>query len=411
MPALTALVLPLHPRLSAISLMIWGLMALIGGMTGQRIRLKHTKPFFEWSYWGPALYFLGLTIGMLWTQQMEVGWFALEVKSTLIILPVLFWFQVRWSENEVWIRHAISAFLLGLGVFMFWRLTQALLGTDPHLWRYDGLAGPFHPTYMAAYLTIGLFFMPVESKYRKPFLFLSSLFIGLLASKAGWIVALGVLGVMLVSYKTYSKQWDFTVVSCLFALIFGGALGDQGRLEEFMKFAVTEDASPAIALQISEASESLDLKGSSTAVKVGSSGGRMQAWSASWTILKRNPLGIGTGDVVDELMNEYTVQKDEYARSKRMNPHSAYWQALVTLGWLGGALLILWWGGMIWNAFQRRDWCFAGVVLVISCHGIFESLLELQQGVVAWVFISILISQQSGPSGVRRGFTIESPKG
>jgi hypothetical protein len=395
MPALTAFVLPLHPRLSVISLIVWGLMALLGWGIQMPSQRCGSKQDVNWSSIGPVLYFLGLAFGMLWTDQIQVGWFALEVKSTLVILPALFWLQVRWSSNGKWVPRAIQAFLLGLAVYMLWRFMQAGVHSDPALWRYDGLAGPFHPSYIAAYLTLGMFLMPSKTRLRIPFLLLAALFVGLLASKAGWLVAVLVLGAMLVACKIRSARWDGFVVLAAGMLCLGAILGDQGRMHEFMGYATQNSAE-----DIKDAAP--EHRPSEHAIskkrKVGSSAGRMQAWRASWTLLMENPGGVGTGDVVQELVLVYEAQGSEYALLKRMNPHSAYVQALVTLGWIGGVLLLLWWGGLVRESWKRKSWNLAIFGAIVISHGFFESILELQQGVVAWVFLGLLFVQQARTS-------------
>ena len=121
----------------------------------------------------------------------------------------------------------------------------------------------------------------------------------------------------------------------------------------------------------------------------------MQAWRASWDLLKAHPEGVGTGDVVQELVRVYEAQDSDYALLKRMNPHSAYWQALVTLGWFGGVLLLLWWGGLMRESWKQKSWNLLVFGAIIMSHGFFESILELQQGVVAWVFLGLLFVQQA----------------
>lgn len=400
MPALTACALPLHPRLSVITLIIWGVMAILGWSIRIPSQNSHSKQGLNWGSMGPVLYFVGLAVGMAWTEQMEVGWFALEVKSTLVILPVLFWLQVRWSSNGKWVPRAIQSFLFGLGVYMLWRFAHAAGQLDPALWRYDGLAGPFHPSYIAAYLTMGMFLMPAKSRLRIPFLVVAALFVGLLASKAGWLVAILVLGAMLVSCRIRSARWDGIVLLSAGMLFIGAIVGDQGRMQEFMRYATQSslhglddvEAEHGLfqdSLSMTEAVPQLKKR------RVGSSGGRMQAWRASWDLLKDHPEGVGTGDVVQELVRVYEAQDSDYALLKRMNPHSAYWQALVTLGWLGGVLLLLWWGGLMRESWKRKSWNLAVFGAIIMSHGFFESILELQQGVVAWVFLGLLFVQQA----------------
>ena len=215
---------------------------------------------------------------------------------------------------------------------------------DPALWRYDGLAGPFHPSYIAAYLTMGMFLMPAKSRLRIPFLVVAALFVGLLASKAGWLVAILVLGAMLVSCRIRSARWDGIVLLSAGMLFIGAILGDQGRMQEFMRYATQSSllGSDDVEAEHGLFQDSLSMTEAVPQLKkrrVGSSGGRMQAWRASWDLLKDHPEGVGTGDVVQELVRVYEAQDSDYALLKRMNPHSAYWQALVTLGWLGGRIV------------------------------------------------------------------------
>ena len=130
-------------------------------------------------------------------------------------------------------------------------------------------------------------------------------------------------------------------------------------------------------------------------VKVGSSAGRMQAWSAALEVLKGAPLGVGTGDVTDALCEVYAESNSQYALEKRMNPHSAWLQLAVSHGWIGLLLMLLWWFGTVAWAYRAQHallltWSVAWVL-----NGTIESLLELQQGVVPTVLLSCVFALSS----------------
>ena len=96
MPALTALGIPVHPRLSALSLGIWTVLALaaaVSGMIKATPESRASKPpiAFSWIALGSVAYYVCLMLGMLWTSNASQGWFALEVKFSFLLLPVLFW--------------------------------------------------------------------------------------------------------------------------------------------------------------------------------------------------------------------------------------------------------------------------------------------------------------------------------
>jgi hypothetical protein len=95
-----------------------------------------------------------------------------------------------------------------------------------------------------------------------------------------------------------------------------------------------------------------------------------------------SPFGVGTGDVTDALCDAYRVQGADYALKKRMNPHSVWLQMAVSHGWLGLLVMLMWWMGTLYLAYQKENilllvWSIGWVL-----NGTIESLLELQQGVV-----------------------------
>ena len=387
MPALTAFVLPLHPRLSAISLLIWSLLALPYALltTKPRVDGVTQNPLREWIGVGSVLYFVLLAVGMLWTHDMEMGWFALEVKSSMWLMPLLFYIQHTYVLGRVWVKRAIRAFVIGLALYMVYRTGFAVATPGEMTWRYDGLAGPFHPTYMAAYLLIGMLIYPSDWKGKKIFLIVASLFMGLLASKAGWIIGGIILVWRFAATRWMKKKWDVDwVFACVFLLI-GAVMGDAGRMGELLKHVPTQSPT-AITESLVEGIPEV-----STSAQSGSTAGRLQAWSASWELLKGHPLGVGTGDVTDELMVVYQDRNADYALKKRMNPHSAYWQIAVTSGWLGLLVMLLWWGGALFQAYRCKAYRMQLFILIILLNGIFESIFELQQGVVAWTFIGLMI--------------------
>jgi O-antigen ligase len=387
MPALTAFVLPLHPRLSAISLLIWSLLALPYALltTKPRVDGDSQNPLREWIGVGSVLYFVMLAVGMLWTHDMEMGWFALEVKSSMWLMPLLFYVQHTYVLGRVWVKRAIRAFVIGLALYMAYRMGFAVATPGEMTWRYDGLAGPFHPTYMAAYLLIGMLNYPSGWKGKKIFLIVAGLFMGLLASKAGWIIGGVILVWRFTAIRWMKKKWDASwVLACVFLLI-GAFMGDAGRMGELLKHVPTQSPTTEIESLVEGIPEV------STSPQSGSTAGRLQAWSASWEILKGHPWGVGTGDVTDELVVVYRDSNAGYALKRRMNPHSAYWQIAVTTGWLGLLVMLLWWGGALFQAVQCNAYRMQIFVLIILLNGIFESIFELQQGVVAWTFMGLVI--------------------
>lgn len=396
MPATVALFMVLNPRWSTLPLAVWFLLAI----AYEAARLFNAPPAadrlalpraFRWFAGGSVLMYFLMAVGLSWTENMAAGWFALEVKFSLLLIPLLM--LHHWHRQGVKGLNAVPmALAAGLLMFMGWRLVLASVSGDAELWRYDGLAGPFHPTYMGMYLVLMPLLLSEKSKWYNLALVVTGVFVGLLASKAAWIVAGLVWGCLLVMHGKRCGFRAWGIGMALVGMCLGGWLGDGGRLNEFTGYVSAE----LVSTQVDSPGRAADSPQSNQpTVKVGSSAGRMQAWNASLEVLEAAPFGVGTGDVTDALCEVYAESNSQYALEKRMNPHSTWLQLAVSHGWIGLLLMLLWWFGTVAWAFRVQNallltWSVAWVL-----NGTIESLLELQQGVVPTVLLCCVFALSS----------------
>jgi hypothetical protein len=396
MPATVALFMVLNPRWSTLPLAVWFLLAI----AYEAARLFNAPPAadrlalpraFRWFAGGSVLMYFLMAVGLSWTENMAAGWFALEVKFSLLLIPLLM--LHHWHRQGVKGLNAVPmALAAGLLMFMGWRLVLASVSGDAELWRYDGLAGPFHPTYMGMYLVLMPLLLSEKSKWYNLALVVTGVFVGLLASKAAWIVAGLVWGCLLVMHGKRCGFRAWGIGMALVGMCLGGWLGDGGRLNEFTGYVSAE----LVSTQVDSPGRAADsTQSNQPTVKVGSSAGRMQAWNASLEVLEAAPFGVGTGDVTDALCEVYAESNSQYALEKRMNPHSTWLQLAVSHGWIGLLLMLLWWFGTVAWAFRVQNallltWSVAWVL-----NGTIESLLELQQGVVPTVLLCCVFALSS----------------
>jgi hypothetical protein len=350
---------------------------------------------FQWFAGGSVLMYLLMAVGLGWTENEVVGWFALEVKFSLLLVPLLMlhhWCRQGTKGLEI-VPKALAS---GLALFMGWRFLLAGVSGDAQLWRYDGLAGPFHPTYMGLYLVLMPLLLSETSKGYRLILFVTGVFVGLLASKAAWIVAALMWGSLLVMQTKRRDVRRWGVGAALAGMCLGGWLGDGGRLSEFTRYVSSEVVSTRVPTP-EDASETPQLN-EPRPVKVGSSAGRMQAWSASIEVLKGAPFGVGTGDVTDALSEVYAESNSQYALEKQMNPHSAWLQLAVSHGWIGLLLMLVWWFGTVTWAFCVQNALLLTWSVAWILNGTIESLLELQQGVVPTVLLCCVFALSGSPT-------------
>lgn len=127
----------------------------------------------------------------------------------------------------------------------------------------------------------------------------------------------------------------------------------------------------------------------------------MQAWKASMELLSHHPFGVGTGDVASSLATIYDRDGSLYAKNKNMNPHSIWLQIGVRLGWLALTGLFLGFVLLGWKAIQVGRWQLAIWTVAVIMNGTVESLFELQQGVVAILFLGLLLTSMAPKEWIR----------
>jgi len=361
LPASFAAVMPLHPRASTWLMLLWLPVWLAAFLRKQLT----WRPLTGTSVAMMALY-AWFVAGGFWSEDTESAWFALEVKASLVLLPLVFQTLPEPAPNQSWKRWLF----VGLTLAVLVRAGAASVGWPGAGWRYADWTGPFHPTYLAMYWSWGICLARGDrAKWLIP---LFSVAIGLAASKAGWLGA----GFALISLLPVGRRHWLPVLIGALGLVVAGAVADQGRLGEFVAHA------PGTAGGQEEA-------GQSVAKTTGSTGGRLQAWHVAAAVFAEHPIvGVGTGDYAQAVEPIYLDQGLAYAAAHHMNAHNAFLQMAVMLGAVGLLLLLFWWGTSMWAAWRLADWGLVCSMLLVLFHGLFESVLELQQGIVAVVFLS-----------------------
>ena len=374
-PVACAAAFPLHPRATTPVLILWAMTLLVVAIKERPVRADWTLPVGWWG--GPAAYAL-VALGLLWTEHAEMGKFALEVKGSLLVVPLVLMATERWVRVE---RLAVErGFLFGLVASAGLGLGDALVHTWTNggweEWRYAALAGPLHPTYLAWYWSFGLLLW--ARKGRIAGVLLASAMIGLLASKAAWLAGAAVLLYLLA--KNRSAQ----PLVALVALTVAGWWAGSGRAVELVRGLESIPAPMADAAL-------------PTAQPSGSTSGRMQAWSAAWELLLEHPAGVGTGSTQFALDGRYAKRGAHYAASHHMNAHNAYLESAVTWGWGGVCLLLAWWSILARSAWQRRDEVALWFIAIAAWIAATESVFELQSGVV-WLAFGTYLWSAKQPS-------------
>jgi O-antigen ligase len=116
---------------------------------------------------------------------------------------------------------------------------------------------------------------------------------------------------------------------------------------------------------------------------------RIAVWRSAVEIIREHPfIGVGTGDVKDQLMNTYSRNNYMVTLKQKLNAHDQYLQTFIALG-LPGILTLL---AMLaipgYMAIRRKSFLYRSFLALFAFNILFESMLETQAGVVFYAFFN-----------------------
>jgi len=119
---------------------------------------------------------------------------------------------------------------------------------------------------------------------------------------------------------------------------------------------------------------------------------RLSAWVSSLSLIREHPvLGVGTGDVKDELLATYGRNHYMTTLTKKLNSHNQYLQTYLSTGIAGFLTLAAMLAAPAFLAFRRKRYLYLSFILLFALNLLFESMLETQAGVVFYAFFNTFL--------------------
>jgi O-antigen ligase len=119
---------------------------------------------------------------------------------------------------------------------------------------------------------------------------------------------------------------------------------------------------------------------------------RVMIWETSLDIIKEHFFwGTGTGDVKDVLISKYKEKNITNAINKKLNAHNQFLQTFIATGFIGFVILILCLLLPALKTFRERDILYFLFIIIIGFNFMFESMLEVQAGVVFYGFFNSML--------------------
>ncbi len=323
------------------------------------------------------------------------AWFALEVKLSLVVFPLLFATIVPESIDPRFYNKILKAFISGciassiiiinLAIFHYFKE-----GTSS-VFFYSRLSDPFHPSYLSLYYSFAMAILlywlirnyssnQTKTVFVILLIFYFQLLTIFLSSKAG-IIGVFIVCLLLILYaliKIKKSGWLPVGTLLAFAAIY------------FFILIITPPAlSRFVAVKgVMEQEE----KGQINTDTDESTASRVLIWKSSWEVIREHPLwGVGTGDVKQAVLKKYREKHITLAYQKGLNAHNQFLQTWMATGLPGLILLLLSFAVPAWYAFRKGKIIYLIFIALMVFHNLVESMLERQAGVVFYGFMNALL--------------------
>lgn len=385
--------LPIYPPVLPVVIILLVINWLAGGNFMRLFRKNLHTPYLLLFI---SLYLLYL-IGLTYSENLTYGLKDLETKLSLLIFPLIYFsseklnVQQMQSVFKALIYGCVAAAVICIGhAFYQYFMVKYTLSQGIWAWNYginfflkSRLSVWIHPSYRSMYFALALaviyLFRKKElfSGQKKYFIFLFlAICVLLFNSKAG-ILSLMVLGAHIM--------WQLVFKEKRIKLAVGGTA------VSVLLFISLYFAAPQFTIRINSVftsfSANVDVKKSEE-----STASRIALWQAAKVVITQNWLtGTGTGDVKDELMNEYKREEMIFALQEKLNAHNQFLQTFAALGIAGfislsASVLI-----PLFREWKKSNYIYVVFMLIILLNLLAESMFETQAGVVFYAFFNSLL--------------------
>lgn len=345
--------------------------------------------------------FLLHLIGLLWSDHRDEGLNEIGIKLSYAVFPLIAWLMPPLRKTQT--NSVLLSFLYGSLAFIplaiGYGIYRSIIHHDIAWLTYQQLGIYLHPTYAATYMAFALLILwKSEMNGEKPmrnttFAYVSGIviliFISMLASKAGFIAALLVIG--FGGYYTFRKRRvmrDVVLHVAAAILVLG------------ISAAVSPGSITRVGAALDDLEEKNNVTNETTFVHVeakSSTALRMVSWRAAGKIILEQPIGAGTGDTQFAINEKYLEADEQYAASKNLNAHNQFLQAGCEHGWLGMVMLISLMTIFFLYAIKIKNLLMIAFITLCGMNFLFESFLEVQAGIVFFCFMVMLFAKQDQP--------------
>lgn len=410
----------------------------------QKFKMNEAQLKFKWAYIVFALTWLIYLVGMIHTENVSVGWAQVSKKLGFLIFPVIFIVSDMSYLTKERFKAIGYALILGCILFFFMHFFYALYdvlfnGAPTSRFFDENLMKLYyvHHSYLSMYASLGLMFCFVgifEDNNRKIKIInaiayiILVIFIILIRSRAGliWLVLTFFLQWIWLLFIMKKKKLGLALGGLFVFVIIGVCVAvpqSVSRITDTVANIVSEHSSDHRLVQF---------KGYRKVLKenwlfgVGT-GDRTDAVQAAYRDYKADIVKIITpemAEVIDGVIDDKWYEPDENMRNDMMkeaekrgvdpqiistylveyqfirfaidfeiNAHNMFFDTIISVGIIGLLLLLAYFviPLVLWIKTKRFDILYCSFLLMIGFNALFESVFEVQMGIIFFCFFNALL--------------------
>lgn len=367
--------LSFHEAIIPLTLTLYLILNLVSVPWSERVFFFKKRIIFILGF--ISLYVFSI-IGMLYTVNLQDGWFDLEVKLSMFLVPIFL--LTSNVINKYTVFGLLKSFIFGVSAALIILLMVAFFdfsnSGNINVFFYDLLSKFHHPTYFAMYLNFSiasllvLIFHYRDRPQLRHFALLGFLVIGIyqLSSRTG-LLTLILLLLFAFVYIIFPKLKWKRMLYAFFTTVF---------------------MSMAILYPVSQYTKSF--RKVNTTSSGSSSGVRLAMWESALPLIKENFLfGVGTGDVNRELQIQFSKDKLLRAVRNNYNAHNQFIQTQVALGLMGTLALLFGLFYPLYVSIRRGKLFYPLFCLILLINFLTESVFNTMAGVVYFSIMNAIV--------------------
>jgi hypothetical protein len=337
-----------------------------------------------------ALYALQI-IGLAYTANYSAGFFILEKKLTLLVIPLLLLPVLQKTDLDLKSLFRLIGIITILSslVLLFIAGFKLLVLNNQDAFYFERVTS-IHYVYYSIYFACGSLFLIDAAfddygKTKYGFIVVITLFLYalgmlvLIASKTG-MMAFGLVSVILL-YKRIGNKKMFALAILLF--IFAGTAFLYFNETTRSRFYGLSDHLSVLQLN--------DFRGHE--VPITDLNMRLLFWKISILHVWQDyafMFGVGTGDAQDYINNLYALPQYNLMGYTNWDSHNQWVYTFIQLGLMGIAIMSVLYGKYIIQTLKKEDLKFLSFLLITLAFSFSESILESNKGIVFFALLFTL---------------------